>query len=354
MHLEPALPVTDAPTLVSGLLGDPLLGVAGEVAESSTRWFDFLLGVPLQVAATVVIGALVLALLRWIIRRSVRTVVDHGTLMRRRAQSLLQRTGAAAVLPADDPLAIARRVQRAETMGSVLRSTAALVVGLVVLTVIANILDWDLGPVLASAGVVGVALGFGAQTLVKDFISGIFMLVEDQYGIGDVVDLGEAVGTVEAIGLRVTQVRSLDGTLWYVRNGEILRVGNMTQGWSRALVEVLVPPEGDVARAVELLEQVADDVAADPETADDLLDEASVTSYEELTGEHVRLRMMVKVVPAKQWAVQRALRAGIRDRFAAEGVPIALGRREVLVERESTVGGSDGSGSNGSDSDGSR
>lgn len=305
-------------------------------AEVTSRWFDVLLGVPLQVGATVLIGAVVLTLLRWGIRRTVRTIVEHGTLVRRRAHGLLQRAGATG-LPAENPLALARRIQRAETMASVLRSTAALVVGLVVLTVVANILDWDLGPVLASAGVLGVALGFGAQTLVKDFLSGLFMLVEDQYGIGDVVDLGEASGTVEAIGLRVTQVRSLDGTLWYVRNGEILRVGNMTQGWSRALVEVLVPPEGDVARAVELMNEVAAGVAADPERAGTVLDAPSVTSYEELTGEHVRLRLMIKVAPAQQWAVQRVLRAGIRDRFAAEGVPIALGRREVLVEREASA-----------------
>ncbi len=108
-----------------------------------------------------------------------------------------------------------------------------------------------------------MALGFGAQTLVKDFLSGIFMLVEDQYGVGDVVDLGEASGIVEAVGLRVTQVRDLQGTLWYVRNGEVLRVGNMTQGWSRAFVEVLVPPEQDVARAPEQLRGAAASLAED-------------------------------------------------------------------------------------------
>ncbi len=133
--------------------------------------------------------------------------------MRRQAKRLLLKTPVRGALDSDsDPLAVARRVQRAETMGSVLRSTSALVIAIVVVTAIANINDWDLGPVLASAGVLGVALGFGAQTLVKDWLSGLFMLIEDQYGVGDVVNLGEASGVVEAIGLRVTQVRDLSGT----------------------------------------------------------------------------------------------------------------------------------------------
>src|SRR5450756_2287537 len=161
---------------------------------------------------------------RWLVTRTVRSVVAGGSTVRRKARGLLVRTGVAG--GDSDPLVIARRVQRAETMGSVLRSTAALVIGIVVITILANINAWDLGPVLASAGVLGVALGFGAQTLVKDFLSGIFMLIEDQYGVGDVIDVGQATGMVEAIGLRVTQLRDLSGTLWYVRNGEGQRVGN--------------------------------------------------------------------------------------------------------------------------------
>jgi len=234
-----------------------------------------------------------------------------------------------------DPLTVARRVQRAETMGSVLRSTAALVIGIVVITIIANINAWDLGPVLASAGVLGVALGFGAQTLVKDFLSGIFMLIEDQYGVGDVIDVGQATGMVEAIGLRVTQIRDLSGTLWYVRNGEVQRVGNMTQGWSRARVEVLIASDGDVERAKQVLQEAAEDIAADEDLAQHLLGDPEVTGFEDLSAESVRLRLMIKVAPAQQWIVQRALRARIRERFAAAQIPLALPRREVVVERES-------------------
>lgn len=305
------------------------------VTDPST-WTQTLLGAPLQSLVAVLVGAVVLALVRWMIGRTVRSVVEGTTQVRSHARRLMLRGG---VDPGpSDPLATARRVQRAETMGSVLRSAAALVVGIIVLTVIANIYDWDLAPVLASAGVAGVALGFGAQTLVKDLLSGLFMLVEDQYGVGDVIDVGEVSGTVESVGLRVTQVRDLQGTLWYVRNGEILRVGNKTQGWSRALVEVRIGPEADPDTAVALLRQAAEALAADESVGPLLLDTADVTAFEDLSGESVMLRVMVKTIPAQQWAVQRALRAQIQRTFGAGGVALALPRREVLVERGAAAG----------------
>lgn len=302
-----------------------------QVQETAVRWFDWLLGAPLQSLVAVLAGVLLLVVLRWFIGRTVRSVVSGSARVQRRAQALLQRTPARAALDSD-PLVVARRVQRAETLGSVLRSASAVVVAIVVVTAVANINDWDLGPVLASAGVLGVALGFGAQTLVKDWLSGLFMLMEDQYGVGDVVNLGEATGTVEAIGLRVTQVRDLSGTLWYVRNGEVLRVGNMTQGWSRALVEVQVPPDADVDVAMDVLRQAAADLSDDPEIAQHLLGDAEVTGFEDMRAEAVTLRTLIKVAPAKQWTVQRALRARIRERFAEAGLEMAL-PRQVFVER---------------------
>lgn len=304
-----------------------------EMKDTAERWFDWLLGAPLQSLVAVLVGVVLLGITRWLITRTVRSVVSGGAKVRHQAKRLLLKTPVRAALDSDsDPLTVARRVQRAETMGSVLRSTSALVIGIVVITAIANINDWDLGPVLASAGVLGVALGFGAQTLVKDWLSGLFMLIEDQYGVGDVVNLGEASGVVEAIGLRVTQVRDLSGTLWYVRNGEVLRVGNMTQGWSRALVEVQVPPDADVDRAMDVLRAAATEITADPELGPHVLAEPEVTGFEDLRAEAVMLRTIIKVAPAKQWVVQRALRARIRERFAEAGISMAL-PRQVFVER---------------------
>ena len=342
MDLSPLPLLTGAPFLPARLLAEPDPSETetpiDDVGEKSVQAFDWLVGAPLQSLVAVLVGVVVLAVARWFIGRAVRSVVEGGSAVRRHARRLLLRTRVAAGALDSNPLAIARRVQRAETMGSVLRSSAALVVGIGVITAIANINDWDLSGVLATAGVAGVALGFGAQTLVKDYLSGIFMLVEDQYGVGDVVDLGEASGTVEAIGLRVTQVRDLGGTLWYVRNGEILRVGNRTQGWSRALVEIRVGPDQDVDQALELLRAQAASLADDPEIGPLLLGDPDVTAFEDLTAEAVLLRAMVKVAPAKQWDVQRALRARIRGAFQADGVPLALPRREVLVEREARSG----------------
>ncbi|EYR64526.1 small-conductance mechanosensitive channel [Actinotalea ferrariae CF5-4] len=301
-----------------------------DIREEGDQLLTWVLGAPLQSLVAVLVGVLLLAALRWTIARAVRSVIDGGARVRSHTRRLLMKTKVPVPGEDSDPLAVARRVQRAETMGSVLRSVAGIVVTILVVTALAEINDWNLGPLLASAGVVGVALGFGAQTLVKDFLAGIFMLVEDQYGVGDVVDLGEAIGTVEAVGLRVTQVRDLSGTLWYVRNGEILRVGNMTQGWSKALVEVTVPPDADVEHAAALLTRAAQEVAATRPA--EVLGEPEVTGYESLSAESVMVRMTLKVAPAKQWAIQREVRARVRELFVEEGVGLAL-PRQMLVER---------------------
>ncbi|HEY5518896.1 MAG TPA: mechanosensitive ion channel family protein [Cellulomonas sp.] len=308
--------------------------VLADNGKAAARWFDALITPAWQIALTLAIGAIVLALLRRFIARTVRKLVDGGPAVRRHAGRLLARgLRQDGGQPDVSPLAAARRAQRAQTMGSALSSGATLLVGGLVVVVGLGLLHIDVGPLLASAGVVGVALGFGAQTLVKDFLAGISMLAEDQYGVGDVVDLGEASGVVEQVGLRVTQVRSLNGTLWYVRNGEILRVGNMTQGWSRALIEVRVLADQDVPRVRELLLQAATEVTADPELGPAIQGDAEVAGIEDLTAEGVMLRLLVKTAPSRQWDVSRALRARIRENLAHEGIDLALPRREVVIER---------------------
>src|SRR5688500_13532874 len=134
-----------------------------------------------------------------------------------------------------------RRALRARTLGSLLRSVVTTLIFAVVVMMIIDELGVNIAPLIASAGIVGLALGFGAQSLVKDYLSGVFMILEDQYGVGDVVDLGEASGTIEEVGLRVTRLRDVNGTVWYVRNGEILRVGNMSQNWARTVLDIGVP-----------------------------------------------------------------------------------------------------------------
>ena len=163
----------------------------------------------------------------------------------------------------------------------------------------------NIAPIIASAGIIGIALGFGAQSLVKDFLSGIFMIFEDQYGVGDVVDVGEASGTVEAVSLRVTRLRDLNGTVWYVPNGEILRVGNMSQNWSRAVVDVNVGYHEDLARVQRVLREVAHDLWEDDDFTGLIIEEPEVTGVEMFTADGVTLRVLLKTAPMEQWGVAR-------------------------------------------------
>ncbi|OXM65600.1 MULTISPECIES: mechanosensitive ion channel family protein [Amycolatopsis] len=207
------------------------------------------------------------------------------------------------------PVVAERRRQRAKTIGSVLKSlTSFVVLGLAAIYILGE-LGINLGPLLASAGVVGIALAFGAQNLVKDFLSGMFMMLEDQYGVGDVVDIGPATGTVESVGLRITTIRDVKGTVWYVRNGEVTRVGNSSQGYAIALVDVPLSYNADVERATAVLTEAAHSAATTEPLSVDLLEEPEVLGVEKVTPESIELRLTVKVRPGRQWAVQRQLRA---------------------------------------------
>jgi small-conductance mechanosensitive channel len=166
-----------------------------------------------------------------------------------------------------------------------------------------------------------VAVGFGAQNLVRDFLSGMFMLLEDQYGVGDIVDLGEASGVVEAVGLRITTLRDVGGTVWYVRNGEILRVGNKSQGYAVAVIDIPVAHSADVAEATALAGRVAKERVAEKDLAGQVLGDVEVLGVERIATEGVTLRLTVKVQPGQQFGVQRALNAAISDAFDDAEVP---------------------------------
>ncbi|HJQ45509.1 MAG TPA: mechanosensitive ion channel family protein [Amycolatopsis sp.] len=224
------------------------------------------------------------------------------------------------------PMVAERRRQRAKTIGSVLKSlTSFIVFGLAAMQVLAE-LGLNLGPIIASAGIVGVALGFGAQNLVKDFLSGMFMMIEDQYGVGDVVDVGEASGTVEAVGLRITTLRDVKGTVWYVRNGEVLRVGNSSQGYANAVIDVPLNYTADVDRAVDVLTDAASKAVAAEPLAHDVLEPPQVLGVERVTPEGIEIRLTVKTRPGRQWSVQRALRASVIAAVEEAGFDPPIGR----------------------------
>ncbi|KAA2265245.1 mechanosensitive ion channel family protein [Solihabitans fulvus] len=220
-----------------------------------------------------------------------------------------------------------RREQRAKTIGSVLKSiTTFAVFGLAFILVLGQ-LGIDLAPILASAGVAGVALGFGAQNLVKDFLSGMFMMLEDQYGVGDVVDVGSASGTVEAVGLRVTTLRDGNGTVWYVRNGTVQRVGNSSQGYAVAVVDLPLGYSANVEHASEVIGTVATAAVAQEPLSADVIGDPEVLGVEKVTPETITLRLTVKVRPGRQWAVQRALRGKIMAALDEAGVEPPFGRQ---------------------------
>jgi len=212
-----------------------------------------------------------------------------------------------------------RRRQRAEALGSVLRSVASVTIFVVATMLVLGELGVNLAPLIASAGIVGVALGFGAQNLVKDFIAGVFMLLEDQYGVGDRIDVGEVSGTVEAVGLRTTTVRDEVGVLWYLRNGEINRVGNKSQGW--ALVAVDIPVGFAVVdQATEVLRETATALAREQEYADDFLDPPEVLGVEQVTPEGAVLRVTMRTLPDAQQRLARELRRRLTDAIEAAGL----------------------------------
>jgi small conductance mechanosensitive channel len=305
-------------------------GYVPQDATDPFSWLSWFLGLPLKILLIVVIGGVVLVL----VRRAIRGVTNHiaeGTpLLQRGVMRPIGETGVGSVLLKADPLATARRAQRARTIDSVLRSSATILIGSTVVFMVLAALGVNIAPFIASAGIIGVALGFGAQSLVKDFLTGTFMLLEDQYGVGDVVDVGPANGTVEAVTLRVTKIRDADGTLWYVPNGSMLRVGNKTQGWATAVVEIDVDYFADLDEVRSLLAEAGARVARDPEVGLYLQGEPTITGIERLAADAVSLRLKVKTSPAMQWEVARALRVAARDELERAGVPLA-GQRDLLA-----------------------
>jgi small conductance mechanosensitive channel len=211
-----------------------------------------------------------------------------------------------------------RRRQRTETIGSVLRSITSVLVFAVAVAMVLSELGFDLGPVIASAGIVGVALGFGAQNLVKDYLNGMFMILEDQFGVGDAIDVGSASGVVEEVGLRVTRLRNADGTVWHVRNGEILRVGNRSQGWSRAVLDVSVAADTDTDRAAAVVKQAAESLWRDPEL-DLVREEPEVWGVQDLGEDGIAIRLVVRTAPLEQWTAARELRRRLVPALADAG-----------------------------------
>jgi moderate conductance mechanosensitive channel len=254
-----------------------------------------------------------------LVRRGIRRLVERieASDDAERGPGWLRKSASSLIAPGAPSV---RSAARAQTVGGILRNLASILIYTIAGLLILGEFNVNLAPLIASAGIAGVALGFGAQSLVKDFLSGIFMMIEDQYGVGDVVDLGDAVGTVEAVTLRVTRLRDVNGTVWYVPNGEVLRVANKSKQWVRAVIDIPVAYGADVDRAQAIIKAKADALGAEEEWAAKLIEPPEVWGVERLGSDAITIRLVAKTDPSTSPDVQRELRRRIIEAFDTEGI----------------------------------
>jgi small conductance mechanosensitive channel len=266
---------------------------AGDVARYLSPWVSVLL---------IALGAFIVSrIARHIIRRAMRRWERVGTL----------------------GVSDARRHQRAATIGAGIASFFTIVIWIVAAVWMLTVFGVGVATLLTSAGLIGVALAFGAQNLLRDLIAGAFIIIEDQLGVGDVVDLGVASGVVEEVTLRTTRLRDVEGVVWHVPNGEIHRVGNKSQQWSRAVIDIPVSSTADIDRAREVIKTTADEVSHDEVWRERILAEPEVWGVESFTLDGVTIRLVVKTAPSEQWNVARELRSRIKRALDAAGIASA-------------------------------
>jgi small-conductance mechanosensitive channel len=271
-------------------------------SDFTARTAEFLLERPFAILL-ILVGAVVVSRLA-------------SRLARRSVESLVARSTLAGAGRGPGPQSTARGRTLAGVAGSLVRIAVWSVAVLLVL----DKAGINLGPLIAGASIVGVALGFGAQSLVKDFLSGFFILAEDQFGVGDVITVSDTTGTVEEVNLRITRMRGADGTVWFVPNGEIRKVGNSAKDWSKALVDVVVPPGTDIPAATAAIEAEATRLKDEPEWSEAFVDAPEVLGIESVDADGVTLRVAAKTSPEARARVARELRGRIMNRLRTDGV----------------------------------
>jgi moderate conductance mechanosensitive channel len=292
----------------SALSARPLADLPEYVSDHS-YW---LIEVPVRIVITIVVCLVLRAVLHRMINRAVRPVkvgevprILRPFKERVQNSAFLESTG----------LMSERRNQRAATIGSVLKSAVSFTIFVIGLLLILGDLGVNLAPFIAGTSIVGVALGFGAQSIVKDFLSGIFMMLEDQYGVGDTIDFDKASGAVEAVGLRTTRLRDVNGTVWYVRNGEVVRVGNKSQGFARVVLDIPIDARADVAGASRAILAEAERMRAEEDWSGVFLGDPELQGVESMTREETVIRLVARTRPGEQFRIARELRRRIRERL---------------------------------------
>lgn len=305
----------------------PSLNVNWDLPDGMAyKWF---VATPGAIVLIIVVGLV----FRWFVCRAIDRLVSRAS--KGAVPGLIAKSKAGEFFADLKPASNERREQRAAAMGSLLKSIVTGITLAVVIVMVLSKLTVDVAPIIASAGVVGVALGFGAQNIVKDFLAGVFNILEDQYGVGDVVDLGLATGTVEAVGLRVTRLRDVNGTVWYVRNGEIVRAGNQSQNWSRTVLDITVGYEADLDQVQDILQTEATAMYQDPQFTGIIIEPPEVWGVERFDKDGAVVRVVLKTAPLQQWLVARAMRQRIKARFDEAGIRIPTMFR-TTTDEEST------------------
>jgi small-conductance mechanosensitive channel len=284
--------------------------LAGPVAQGLRILFVIMVALLVRAAAVRVINK--------ITERAATAMLPAAPAIHNHRAPVAARADDTAVAPAT--VGTERREQRARALGSILRSGVSIVVfGIAALTILGD-LGVNLTPLLLSTTVLGVALGFGAQNLVRDYLAGILMLVEDHYGVGDTINLEAATGTVEGMTLLTTRLRDVNGVVWHIRNGTIESVGNESQGWSRAVIDYPVPYEEDLTRIRVLMEQAVGSLFRERGWRKLMLEEPEVWGAQELSSKEVTMRIVAKTAPMRQWEVARELRARVKAALDEAGV----------------------------------
>ncbi|WP_329117373.1 mechanosensitive ion channel family protein [Streptomyces sp. NBC_01465] len=299
------------------------LDQAQQSANNAAGWVEQNWSTWLSVGLRIILILVIAMVLRTVIRRSLTKLIDRMN----RSATAVEGTALGGLLVNAE-----RRRQRSEAIGSVLRSVATFVIMGTAALMILSTLQINLAPLLASAGVAGVAIGFGARNLVTDFLSGVFMIMEDQYGVGDSIDAGVASGEVIEVGLRVTKLRGDNGEIWYVRNGEIKRIGNLSQGWATAAVDVMVKPTEDLDRLREVIGEVAEELAKSEPWNERLWGPVEVLGLDSVLLDSMIIRVSAKTMPGKALGVERELRWRLKRALDEAGIRIVGGPAAVDTE----------------------
>ena len=315
-----AAPSPDSPDTLTSACDSRQPGIACRLTwdllhnRNATELVNVWLARPVTLVLQILLVLLVAVVIRMLAIRLIKKITTHA------AEAGNGKADTAHVLVGE------RRRQRATALGSVLGNAASVIIYGIAAVTIAGDLGLNLAPVLASAGVLGLAIGFGSQSLVRDFLSGIFMLLEDQYGVGDVIDAGDATGTVEAVSLRVTRLRDINGVVWHIRNGTINRIGNESQGWARAVIDFPVAYDQDLPAVRQTMKETAEQMWAEPRWRDVIMEEPEVWGVESVTSDAIVMRLVARTLPLRQWEVARELRERLKsalDAASVGGEPVA-------------------------------